>query len=79
MAYIASLFEHVQKSYPSTIIVAPQAVQCDNGRCATVIDDAPIYVDTHHLNGFGSTVLAREYIERFGNPLMGQTSTAKSP
>lgn len=68
-AHADALIDAMRARYPSLRVIDPQAVQCEDGRCTTVIDDTPIYSDAHHLNPFGSTLLGRHYLERFANPL----------
>jgi peptidoglycan/LPS O-acetylase OafA/YrhL len=67
---VARLMHAMKSRYPSLILIDPQAAQCRSGQCDTFIDGTPIYTDTHHLNAFGSTMLGRTYVERFGNPLL---------
>lgn len=67
--HVIDLIDSMRARYPSLRIIDPQAVQCDRLECATVFDDTPIYGDKHHLNAFGSTMLAQDYLSRFGNPL----------
>ena len=64
------MLEHLKDRYPALILVDLEAVQCRDGRCTTVIDDTPVYADTHHLDAYGAAMLVRRYRDRFGNPLM---------
>ena len=66
---IAGLFAEIRQKYPQAILINVQDVQCERGNCKAEIAGIPIYDDTHHINGYGSSTLARIYIERFGNPL----------
>jgi len=75
-ARVAALMRRMQQRHPSLILIDPQAVQCRDGSCLTVIDRTPIYTDTHHLSEFGSTMLGRAYLERVGNPLRGGPGSA---
>lgn len=68
-AQLQQLFAAMQKKYPGLILIEPRRVQCQQGVCAGQIDGVPIYDDAHHLNGYGATLLARRYLQRFGNPL----------
>ncbi len=68
-AHANASIDAMRARYPSLRVIDPQAVQCEDGRCTTVIDDTPIYSDAHHLNPFGSTLLGRHYLARFPNPL----------
>jgi hypothetical protein len=67
--YARLLFEEVRKRHPTTILIDPQQVQCNDSKCATVIDRTPLYDDVHHINGFASNLFAHRYIESIGNPL----------
>ena len=69
-AKVTELFRALKQRYPAVILIDPRQVQCDAGKCKAAIDGVPIYEDTHHLNGYGSATLARQYIEKFGNPLV---------
>ena len=68
-ARFARLLQTMRRAFPTLIVIDPLTVQCDGSACATVIDATPIYVDPHHLDAFGSTMLGRAYLARFGNPL----------
>ena len=70
MADALALMEGLRRRYPTLIVIDPAAIQCRDGRCATVIDGTPIYADTHHLNAYGSAMLGSAYRQRFGNPLL---------
>jgi peptidoglycan/LPS O-acetylase OafA/YrhL len=70
MADALATIEGLRRRYPTLIVIDPAAAQCRDGRCATVIDGTPIYVDYHHLNAYGSAMLGAAYRERFGNPLI---------
>ncbi len=70
-AHFAALAWEMKAKYPTLILIDPQAVQCRDGSCLTVIDRTPIYTDTHHLSPFGSTMLGRTYLRQSGNPLKG--------
>ncbi len=63
------LFETLKKKYPSLIIINERKAQCASGSCDVVIDGAPIYADSHHLNDYGSAILGKIYLSRYGNPL----------
>jgi SGNH domain (fused to AT3 domains) len=65
----ATLIADMQRQYPMLVVIDPQAAQCRDGICPTVIDDTPGYIDEHHLSAFGATMLGRDYLARFGNPL----------
>ncbi len=73
---VRELIDRVQTTYPTMVVIDPQAVQCARGSCETSIDATPIYTDTHHLSEFGSTMLARAYRERFGNPLSDRSTVS---
>lgn len=75
-AYVTNLFQRIHAKYPSVIFVDPQAVQCQGEHCTAAIDSAPIYDDTHHLNGFGANALAHLYLESIGNPLLRASGEA---
>lgn len=76
--YVDDLIDAVKARHPSLIVIDLQSVQCDRGSCETVIDGTPMYLDTHHLNAFGSAMLAYQYLARFGNPLeTAETATRR--
>ena len=65
---VDAVIDALRPRYPTLTIVDPRTVQCDARRCTTVVDGTPLYADAHHLNGYGSTLLARDYLARVGNP-----------
>ncbi len=67
-AHVATLFAAMRARFPTLRIIDPQAVQCDGERCLIEIDGTPIYRDTQHLDGFGSTMLGRASLARSDNP-----------
>jgi peptidoglycan/LPS O-acetylase OafA/YrhL len=67
---VQALLRDMARKYPTLVLIDPQAVQCERGSCATVIDGTPIYSDEHHLNEFGATMLGRAWRARYGNPLV---------
>jgi len=77
--FVNSLIDQVSRKYPTLIVIDPQAVECESGVCQTIIDNTPIYSDSHHLNEFGANALAREYLARFGNPLVPSARLHISP
>ena len=78
-AFIAALVERSRRRYPTLIHLDLRAVQCRDGRCDTLLDATPIYVDTHHLAPFGATLLAHAWLARFGNPFGGPTAPPPLP
>lgn len=68
-ANATAVFEKLKKQFPDVVWIDPALVMCDGERCATEIDGLPLYKDDGHLNDMGSRLLAKKWLERFGNPL----------
>jgi hypothetical protein len=50
----------VAKAYPNVTIFDPAAFLCDKDYCWAGKDGKMLYVDEHHLSGFGVALLAPE-------------------
>jgi len=59
----------IKESYPETILINPQRVQCNDKTCMTSYDGIPLYEDTHHINDFSAVFFAEKYLKQYGNPL----------
>lgn len=64
-------FAAIQTANPEVIIVDPRLAQCREGICASSYEKVPLYSDRHHLNPYGSHVLAETYLLSNPNPLNG--------
>jgi len=67
--HVESLIDAMKVRYRTLRVIDPKSVQCAHNVCTTVIDATPIYSDTVHLDPYGSAMLGRDYLARFGNPL----------
>jgi hypothetical protein len=50
----------VAKAYPNVTVFDPAALLCDENYCWAGKDGKMLYVDEHHLSGFGVALLAPE-------------------
>lgn len=71
-AGVRSLFDELKAEFPDVVWVEIEKLMCDEARCITEMDGIPLYRDGGHLNDVGSRLMARKWIERYGNPLNGQ-------
>lgn len=80
-AQVQAFFKALKTEFPSVIWVEPDRVLCNATRCFSEMDGLPMYRNQGHLNDFGSRLLARKWIERFGNPLVADSHSgaADSP
>ena len=73
----ASYLVKLTKRYPELKLVDISRVMCDNRSCKTELDGIPLYRDPSHLNDIGARLLARKYLEQFGNPFSPLNVEAK--
>jgi peptidoglycan/LPS O-acetylase OafA/YrhL len=66
------LNETIKKVHDVTII-NPNKVLCSVRKCKATLNGQIIYFEKDHLNISGSKFIARDYIEKFGNPLPSGT------
>ena len=66
--YRKVVFE-VAKAYPNVTIFDPAALLCDENYCWAGKDGKMLYVDEHHLSGFGVALLAPELEKVIGKLL----------
>lgn len=66
---VSQFLHGLQRDFPDLVLVTPDAIMCDASYCLTEMDGVPLYEDDGHLNDVGSRLLARVWLERFGNPL----------
>lgn len=64
----------IRAGYPQVAWINPREIICDDARCQTVLNGIPLYRDADHLNNLGAREIARAYLQRFGNPLLGRYS-----
>ena len=69
VAGVKDFFEALRAEFPDVVWLDPAAVMCNAQECVTEMNGTPLYRDDGHLNDVGSRLLARVWIERFGNPL----------
>jgi len=60
---------YLQNMYATLEVINPNKIICDQQHCYSSIDGVPLYKDGGHLNQIGSRLIAKKYIEKFGNPL----------
>jgi len=54
--------------YPTTIVIDPKLVMCNEVECATSIGNTALYKDANHINTKAAIVLAERYLTLRGNP-----------
>lgn len=69
-AGVRALFKSLKRDFPDVIWVEPDKLLCDQRRCLTEMEGVPLYKDRGHLNDVGSRLLAKKWIEKYGNPLV---------
>lgn len=69
-AGVRNLFDSLKQEFPDVIWIDPDQLLCNEQRCLTEMDGVPLYKDHGHLNDVGSRLLARKWLERYGNPLV---------
>lgn len=60
----------LQQRYPHLLWINPRSAICDETRCDTVLNGIPLYRDESHLNNLGAREIAKQYLVRYGNPLL---------
>ncbi len=63
------LKQRLSTKYPQIHWINPRNAMCDEQRCETVLNQTPLYRDSHHLNHAGSKILGQKYLEQYPNPL----------
>lgn len=76
---VSQFFYRLRNEFPAVVWVEPDRIICDSTRCQTEIDGIPLYRDVGHLNDIGSRMLARRWLEKYGNPLVPNTQQAAGP
>lgn len=69
---VERFFGTLRAEFPEVTWLDPAAVMCTAQACVTEMNGTPLYRDDGHLNDEGSRLLARVWIEKFGNPLRRQ-------
>jgi len=72
--FVDVLIERARKRHPRLLVIDIQRVQCEGAECATTIDGTPIYSDLHHLNDYGSDMLAQRTLQLLGSPLTARAT-----
>ncbi|GFZ93824.1 acyltransferase family protein [Dyella caseinilytica] len=70
------LFERLQASYPTLVLIDPRRVQCSGNSCMTTYKGVPIYRDTGHMSDYGSYQLGQLYLQSQPNPFTGNAAEA---
>ena len=67
-----AVLDRLSKKYPDLLIIDPTKITCDKEKCFSQIDGIPLYRnhDENHLNQVGSELIGRQYVAKFGNPLL---------
>ncbi|MGZ3158660.1 MAG: acyltransferase family protein [Burkholderiaceae bacterium] len=68
-----AVIDLIKATYPSTIVIDPKIVMCNERECATYIENVALYKDRNHINSKASTLLAERYMAAKGNPLRSGT------
>ena len=63
------IFATLEKEFPSVVWVRVDKLMCNQTTCFTEMNGIPLYKDGGHLNDVGSRMLAKRWLEEFGNPL----------
>lgn len=63
------LFRELAREFPAVVWVDVGRLVCDRDICRTEMDGVPLYKDDGHLNNIGARLLAKKWLERYGNPL----------
>ncbi|MBJ6978098.1 acyltransferase family protein [Luteimonas sp. MC1895] len=66
---VEAFFASLREEFPDVIWIDLSRLMCGPTTCVTEMDGTPLYKDDGHLNDIGSRLLAKAWIERFGNPL----------
>jgi peptidoglycan/LPS O-acetylase OafA/YrhL len=67
-AGVSAFFDELRREFSDVVWINPAKIMCSDGRCATELDGVPLYKDSGHLNDLGARLLARKWLQRFGNP-----------
>lgn len=70
VAGVSAVFQRLSLEFPDVRWLQADRLLCDMDYCQTEMDGLPLYKDDGHLNDVGSRLLARKWLERYGNPLM---------
>jgi hypothetical protein len=62
------LFQRLQASYPTLVLIDPRRVLCSGDDCMTTYKGVPIYRDTGHMSDYGSYQLGQLYLQSQPNP-----------
>ncbi|MEM9742724.1 MAG: acyltransferase family protein [Pseudomonadota bacterium] len=65
-----NLFDELVKTRVNILRIDPSEALCANQRCKLLFDGVPLYHDDNHLSDAGARRLAREHLDRHGNPLL---------
>lgn len=66
--WFPQLFNRLEKTYPTLIIIDPKDAQCSGNVCKTDINGVPVYRDVGHINDFASHEFGVEYLRQHKNP-----------
>ena len=61
----------IKKEFPTTILIDPANIMCDQAKCYSQIDNIPLYSsgrENSHLSAVGSSFIGRAYVKKYGNP-----------
>jgi hypothetical protein len=62
----------IKAEFPSTVLIDPNKVICDNINCYLSYQGVPFYMsdgDNSHLSYRGAEIIGELYLKKFGNPL----------
>ncbi len=67
----------LKQQYPQIILIDPKKIICDSRRCYSSINNTPLYMTdlvagagSCHLNAFGSALIGKLYLKKYGNPFL---------
>lgn len=65
-----TVIDRIVARYPTTRVIDPKLVMCDDADCATYIANTALYKDSNHINTKASEMLGERYVAREGNPFV---------
>lgn len=66
------IVNEMKRRFPDINYIDFKKVLCRNGKCTASLNDSIVYRNTDHLNVSGATMMAKEYLRLYGNPLLSR-------
>ena len=60
---VFNVVDVLQEEYPSIKVIDLYKLFCDNRKCYVEKDGTPLYMDTNHLNIYGSQLASKAFVE----------------